>query len=310
MFLPIACSRAMVVRGAGRYEHHDLRENVMGKYHDLMEQDLCIRGYSEQSQRAYLGCVRRFVGFIGRPVSQLTLEDIQRYQFHIVRERKLCSSSSNQLSCALRFFFGVTLKKNWTIKDIPNHKRGRKLPVILSPEEVAALFEVTVNLKHRALLMTVYATGLRASETTHLRLEDIDEARGCIRVRQGKGHKDRLVMLSPHLLDVLQQYTARYAPDLWLFPGRFAQTPLTRTSLFRVCKKAARRAGLRKNVSPHALRHAFATHLLENGINIRIIQLLLGHRSIRTTEVYTHVARTFYAQTPSPLDSLVAEPAR
>ena len=195
------------------------------------------------------------------------------------------------------------LQKDWAVEQIPYQRTGRRLPEILSPQEVAALFRATANLKHRALLMTMYAGGLRVSEVTHLRVTDIDEQRGMIRIEQGKGRQDRYVMLSPHLHRVLQEYGRTRRPTTLLFPGPTGR-PLTRESVHRAFHQAQRRARITKHVYPYSLRHACATHLLESGTNIRVIQTLLGHRSLRTTQRYTHVATTFLQDTPSPLDRL------
>jgi len=205
--------------------------------------------------------------------------------------------------CALRFFYRQVLKTDWAVAQIPYQRTGHTLPEILSPEEVAALLRATPNLKHRALLMTMYAGGLRVSEVTHLRVTDIDGQRMVIRIEQGKGRKDRYVMLSPHLLHVLHAYWRARRPRPLLFPGPTGR-PLTRESVNRVFHEACRRATITKHVSPYSLRHACATHLLEQGTNIRAIQTPLGHRSLRTTQRYTHVAATYLRDTPSPLDRL------
>jgi site-specific recombinase XerD len=181
---------------------------------------------------------------------------------------------------------------------------GRKLPEILSPEEVAALFKATGNLKHRALLMTMYAGGLRVSEIAHLRVSDIDPQRMVIRIEQGKGRKDRYVMLSPYLHTVLQAYAKAVQPHTVLFPSRAGGGSLSPRSIYRIFVRAKTRARIRKHVYPYSLRHAYATHLLENGTNLRVIQLLLGHRSLRTTQLYTQVGDTHLQLTQSPLDRL------
>lgn len=276
----------------------------MGKYRDRMERDLRIRGFSPSTRECYLGRMKAFVRYFRRPPDQLTLEDIHAYQLHLTRERKVSWAVFNQSVAALRFFYGVTLQQAWDIRRIPYQKTGRKLPVVLSQDEVQALLQAKKNLKHRALLMTAYAAGLRVSELVHLQLRDIDSGRCMLRIDQGKGRQDRYVMLSKQLLLVLRQYWRRFRPGLWLFPGLFPGRPLTASSAQRVFYEARDAAGLRKKVSIHCLRHSFATHLLESGVHIRKIQLLLGHRSLRSTEVYTHVARNFVQHTRSPLDLL------
>jgi len=276
----------------------------MGKFRDLMEQDLHIRGFSANTCRAYLHAVREFVRYFNRPPDQLTLDHIRRYQVHLTRERKVAFSTFNMAVCALRFFFGTTLKKDWDVDMIPYQKKPRRLPEVLSVQEVAALLGTIQNIKHRALLMSVYAGGLRSSEAVHLRVSDIDSKRMVVRINQGKDRKDRYVPLSAQLLTILREYWKIARPAHWLFPGRIPNQPLNRVALNQVFIKARKAAGIAKKVSPHSLRHAFATHLLEGGTNLRVIQMLLGHRSVRTTEIYTHVARNFLKDTPSPLDVL------
>jgi integrase/recombinase XerD len=276
----------------------------MGEFRDRMERDLQIRGFSRSTQQCYPARMKAMVRFFMRPPDELTLEDIHSYQLHLTRERKVCWSSFNQSVGAIRFFYGVTLQKDWDIRRIPYQKTGRKLPVVLSGEEVSKLFQAVTNLKHRAILMTAYAGGLRVSEVTHLRVSDVDGQRMMLRVEQGKGRQDRYVMLSHKLLAVLREYWKTYKTKHWLFTGQNPERPLTRASVHKVFQKARRKAGITKRISVHGLRHSFATHLLESGVNIRKIQLLLGHRSLRSTQIYTHVAGDYLESTPSPLDIL------
>ena len=276
----------------------------MGKFWEQMSADLEIRGLSPHTRRAYLSAVRAFVRHFMRPPDELTLDDIKTYQVHLTRERKVSWSAFNVAVAGIKFFYRVTLKKSWNFERIPCQKVGRRLPEILSLEEVQSIFTATANVKHRTLLMTVYAGGLRVSEVTALRVSDIDSDRMVIRIEQGKGRQDRYVMLSPHLLTALRSYWMRYKPETWLFPSRSTGGPLSARTVERVFEKAAERAGISKQVSPHSLRHAYATHLLEDGTNIRVIQTLLGHRSLRSTEIYTHVAKTYLKDTRSPLDKL------
>jgi len=248
--------------------------------------------------------MKAMVRFFMRPPDELTLQDIHTYQLHLTQDRKVCWATFNQAVCAIRFFYGVTLDSDWDIQRIPYQKTGRKLPVVLSCEEVAKLFQVVTNVKHRAILMTAYAGGLRVSEVIHLRVSDIDGQRMMLRVEQGKGRQDRYVMLSHKLLAVLREYWKSHKPRHWLFTGQNLERPLTRGGVHKFFHKARIKAGITKKVSVHGLRHSFATHLLESGINIRKIQLLLGHRSLRSTQIYTHVARDYLEGTPSPLDIL------
>jgi integrase/recombinase XerD len=274
----------------------------MGQFRDLMDRDLQIRGYSPFTRRAYLTCVRDLVRYFMRPPDQLTFEDINRYQLYLTEERKVSWSYFNQAVSAIRFFYLTSLQKNWNLKQIPYQKTCRRLPEVLSRKEVDALFKVTTNLKHLSILMTVYSGGLRVGEVVQLRVSDIDVERMVIRIDQGKGRKDRYVMLSKKLVPVLNDYCGKYKPSHWLFPGQKPSRPLDRRSAQRVFKKSKEAAGITKNVTAHSLRHSFATHLLEDGANIRVVQRLLGHRSLSFTAVYTHVAKDYLSQARSPLD--------
>jgi site-specific recombinase XerD len=281
----------------------------MSKLADLFERDLTIRGYSVLTRRIYLGHVRSFSRFFKRSPDELTVEHIQQYQYHLLRNKKIARSYFNVIAAALRFFYLVTLDRNWNIKrSIPYHKTGRRLPEILSQQELVRFFTAIRYLKHRAIVMTLYAGGLRVSEALHLRLSDIDSQRGVIRIEQGKGRKDRYVPLSPILLAILREYWKIFRPKTWLFPNPHEDKPLVTRTIWEVVRKASVAAGIRKKVRTHSLRHAFATHLMDKGVNIRIIQTLLGHRSLRTTELYTHVSKASLLDTKSPLDDLSGLP--
>ena len=196
----------------------------------------------------------------------------------------------NQHAAALRFLYSVTLERKIPVEQIPYARAGRKLPVVPSPSELGAFFDAVTNLKHRTVLLTLYAAGLRLSEALSLRIDDIDGQRGLIRVRAGKGNKDRNTILSPTLLDALRAYWRVYRPKTWLFPGKTPQEPLTGHSIQKVCVPAREKATIAKPISAHSLRHSFATHLLESGTDLRTIQQLLGHTSLSTTSIYLHVA--------------------
>jgi site-specific recombinase XerD len=281
----------------------------MGQLSDRFECAMAIRGLADSTRAQYQGNVRNFVRFFGRSPDEATVDDVNKYQHHLVR-RKISWSFFNQIVAALRFFYEVTLKTGWRIDQIPYARRtGRRLPVILSPEEVVRFITAIPYLKHRVILMTIYAAGLRISEVLRLRTTHIDSQRMVIRVEQGKGRKDRYVMLSPVLLAILREYWKIQRPKTWLFPHRHHHDkPITPTTMRRITSNARQAAGLKKAVAPHAFRHAFATHLLEKGVNIRIIQVLLGHASLRSTEIYTHVSRTYLQDTKSPLDDLSGLP--
>ncbi len=277
----------------------------MGKFQDLMDRELRIRGLAENTRKSYLEKMRCFVRHFMRPPDQLTAEDVKQYQLFLTKDRRVTWSTFNVHVCAIRFFYRAVLQVDWDVEHIPYQKTGKRLPVVLSGQEVIALLNAAKNLKHRAILMTLYSAGLRASEAVHLRLEDIDSKRMMIRVAQGKGRKDRYVMLSGKLLETLRRYWLKSRPDPWLFPGQTSRDPITYGSVDRFFARAKEKAGIRKRVCPHSLRHSFATHLLERGVNIRVIQRLLGHRSLRSTEIYTHVAESYVRDTKSPLDDLL-----
>jgi integrase/recombinase XerD len=279
-------------------------------FEKLLAETLAAHGRSPRTQETYTLMLRLFGRYLDGARSDKTLEavgpeDIEAYQRYLVKERKVGFSSFNQSTCALRFFYRTCLgKMDWTIARVPYQRKRRVLPEILSPEEIAAIFEACHNLKHRSLLMTSYSGGLRLGETLGLVPSDIDSTRMMIRIEQGKGRKDRYVMLSRTLLTALRTYWKAFRPVRWLFEGRKPGEPLSPSTAEKVFTTAAGRAGIRKGVSFHSLRHAFATHLLEGGTNIRVIQALLGHQCLTTTQVYTHVAQTYVNATTSPLDRL------
>ena len=276
----------------------------MGQFRDRFERDLKIRGYSPCTVDQYVYCVRKLVKYYMRPPDQLTIEDINNFQLYLTEQRKVAWGTFNIYVIAMRLFFVQTLKKDWDLKAIPYQKTGRQLPEIMSGAEIKALFSSVTNIKHRAILMTTYSAGLRVSEVVSLRVSDLDSQRMVIRVEQGKGKKDRYVPLSEALLPILRQYYRDARPERWLFPGQNPELPLNRTSVEKVFKKSRDRAGISKNVTVHSLRHSFATHLLEKGVDIRTIQQLLGHRCLSSTQIYTHVAKNYVNQAGSPLDSL------
>jgi len=272
-----------------------------------MIEDLQIRNYAPNTVRAYLRCVTLFAQHFGKSPDQLGPEQIRQYQLYLVKQKKCSWTHFNQTVCALRFFYHATLGRKEMIDQIPYSRFEKRLPIVLSQSEVAALLHAIENLKHRAILTTIYAAGLRVSEAAQLILPDIDSARMIIQVRQGKGHKDRLVMLSPTLLDLLRQYWKVYRPAHWLFPGKRPDKPINATTIYRICQHAAQTAKLAKSVSPHTLRHSFATHLLEAGTDLRTIQLLLGHHNLKTTALYMHVSTQALRSTISPLDLLFSK---
>lgn len=271
-----------------------------------MIDDMTIRNPSPATHRSCLHAVSKFGRYFGRPPDTLSLDDVRDFQVHLVAQG-VSWGALNQTVCALRFFHGVTLGEATIPERIPYARTPRKLPVILSADEVVRFLEAVSSLKCRAALTTAYAAGLRASEVAGLMIADVDSARGVIRVHQGKGAKDRDVMLSARLPVILRTCWRLARPRLYLFPGRDEDRPINPTTLHAACRSAAKAAGLAKRVTLHTLRHSFATHLLENGADIRIIQALLGHANLSSTARHTQVASHMIRATPSPLDRLSLE---
>jgi site-specific recombinase XerD len=272
-----------------------------------MIEDMRLRNFAPGTVAVYVNCVARFARHFGKSPGLLGPDDVRAYLLHLIEQRRSSWSYYNQNLQALRFLYNVTLDRDWVLKHLACPKRPKRLPVVLSGEELVRFFAAIDGLKHRASLMTAYAAGLRVSEVAALRVEDIDSRRMVIRVRQGKGSKDRYVMLSPKLLGLLRAYWKAARPRVWLFPGSDPGRPITTSAVRKACQRAREAAGLGKHVTVHTLRHSFATHLLEAGTDLRTIQVLLGHHSPRTTAVYTHVSPAAVRATASPLDRLDLE---
>jgi len=276
-----------------------------------MIEDMTIRQFGEHTQRDYIRQVREFTAFLGRSPDQAEPEDLRRYQLHMAA-LGASPAKMNQASTALRFFFHVTLGRPGFGDRMARIPSPERLPVVLSPEEVALLLAHAPSLKYRAALSAAlsiaYGCGLRVSEIVNLKVTDIDSARMLIRVEQGKGRKDRLAMLSPDLLDLLREWWRVKRPRGWLFPGQQLVQPITPRQLNRACHAAAQAAKLDKRISMHTLRHSFATHLLERHTDIRVIQVLLGHRKLDSTALYTRVALKTIREVPSPLALLASPP--
>jgi len=267
--------------------------------------DLRLRNLSLSTQELYVRAVEQLSRFHRLSPDRLTREQVRQFLVHLVTVERVSPSTFNVYRCGLQFFYRTTLGRDWVLRDIVCAKVGKPLPVVLSRDEVAKFLGVIRNPKYRAFFSTAYATGMRVSELTHLRAGDIDSTRMAIRVREGKGRKDREVMLSPKLLAELRAYWRLVKPKTWLFPSvHDSEQPMDRRLALNACRQFARRAGLSKRVTPHTLRHTFATHLLEAGTNIRTIQVLLGHRSLRTTALYTFVSREQLLAATSPFESL------
>ncbi|HEY2968638.1 MAG TPA: site-specific integrase [Casimicrobiaceae bacterium] len=270
-----------------------------------MLEDMQLRNFSPHTQRSYVQQVSQFARYCQQSPDRLGQEEIRGYQLYLTNDRKLAVSSVLLAVAALRFLYTVTLKKDWRVEDIiPAPKKPQRLPIVLSPDEVLQFLDCVPGLKHRAILTTCYAAGLRISEVLHLRPTDIDSRRMVVRVDQGKGQKDRYVMLSPKLLELLRTWWRMERPTQWLFPGDRPGQAISKDAVEQACQKARRRCRIAKPITPHLLRHAFAVHLLESGTDVRTIQLLLGHRSLATTARYLRIATIKVCSTTSPLDWL------
>jgi integrase/recombinase XerD len=273
----------------------------------MMLEELERRNFAETTKQCYIQAVEELARYFKRPPDQLGPEHIREFQAHLFTKRRLAPNTVNQRLAALRFFFIKTLNRPWNAAETPYPKKVIRLPVVLSQEEVARLIDSAIIPFHRVILMTLYATGVRRAELVHLKVTDIDSERMVVRVRGGKGRKDREVMLSPVLLEALREHWRRHKPKEWLFPGgknHTADRPINSKVVWFACHEAAKRAGLEKKVYPHILRHCFATHLLENGTDLRRIQMLLGHSDLEETTIYLHVSKLHLTATVSPLDTL------
>ena len=278
-----------------------------------MIDDMTQRKLNPKTQEAYLRSVIKLSRFLHRSPDTASADDLRQFQLHLA-QNGISNKTINATITGLRFFFETTLDDHQALRKMSTVREPRKLPVVLSPDEVKRLLEATTNLKYKAALATAYGAGLRASEVTHLKVTDIDSQRMVIRVEQGKGSKDRNAILSPALLALLRdwwrtaQAQRRMLKGGWLFPGQNPVNPLSTRQLRRAMDASAKLAGLDKHVSLHSLRHAFATHLLEQGIDIRLIQVLLGHKKLETTAMYSQVATRTLRDTHSPLDALTLDP--
>jgi integrase/recombinase XerD len=274
----------------------------MGKLRDQMEMDMRLRRFSPKTIACYLACMKGVAKHFRKSPAELGDEEIRAYLHYLMEERKASQSVLVQTYSALKFFFANTLQKQWNAFRIPRCKQRRKLPGVLTREEVESILSATKNLKHRAILMTIYSAGLRIGEVTRLKVSDIDSRRMMIRVNEGKGLKDRYTLLGVRNLEMLRRYWKAYRPLEWLFPGRNASDPVSVSALQRVFKTSLEKAGVKRKASVHTLRHCFATHLLESGTDLYYIQRLLGHKSAGTTSVYLHVTGKDIGKIKSPID--------
>lgn len=273
-----------------------------------MLEELQRRNYSPTTIRYYLRVVENFARHFGKRPDRLTQDNIREYQVYLLQERKLQAGTVGLHIAALRFFFVKTLRRPYLQLDLPSPKRPKRLPTVLSPDEVARLIESANNLLDYAMLMTLYATGVRRAELSRLKVEDIDSQCMIVHIRQGKGNRDRDVPLTPKLLKTLREYWRWMKPKTYLFPGMVnnwrADKPLTPKCVWSAVQDAAKRAGITKRVSPHTLRHSWATHLLENGTDLRTIQMLMGHADLRATSVYLHLSRRHLQAVVNPAEAM------
>jgi len=271
-----------------------------------MLQELQRRNYSQTTVTSYIKIVADFAKYFQRPPDQLGPDDIRAYQLHLLHERKQGVRTVGTRTAALRFFFCKTLKRNYPVEEVPYPRAPRKLPIILTQEEAIRLIDSASNLFHRAMLMTLYSTGMRRAELCHLQVADIDSVRMLIHIRLGKRNRDRDVPLSPKLLETLREYWRWMHPKTYLFPGTKdgwrADKPITPKVLWEACREAAQAAGITKDVRPHLLRHSFATHLLENGADLPTVQLLLGHSDLKATSIYLHLSERHLKAAGTPID--------
>ena len=270
---------------------------------ERMIEDMTVRNLAQATQQSYLYAVAKFSRYFHRSPNRLGPEEVRAYQLHLA-DQKFSWTHINQVACALRFFYGITLGQKEAFERIVNGREPSKLPTVLSPEEIGLFLDAVPGLRNRMALMTAYAAGLRVGEVARLKVTAIDSRRMLIHVENGKGGRERYAMLSPRLLALLRDYWRRGKPGVWLFPGQEPSQPVSVGALQCACRSARRRAKLAKPVTAHTLRHSFATHLLESGTDIRVIQVLLGHADLSSTSRYAQVATHLISGTPSPFDRL------
>lgn len=273
----------------------------MGTLNDQMKMDMELKNLSLRTIESYLGWMRSFTIHFGKSPDLMGDDQIRDYLYYLLKEKKSSQSSINQAYSALKFFYETTLQRTWNTSKIPRSKQGKRLPVVLSRQEVESIFSATKNLKHRAILMSIYSGGLRVSEAAHLKVTDIDSKRMMIRVR-GKGDNDRYTLLGMRTVEILRVYWKVYRPDQWLFPGRILAEPISVSSIQKTFKNSIHKAAIKKSATVHTLRHSFATHLLEAGTDLYYIQRFLGHSAASTTSIYLHITGKALGKVKSPID--------
>jgi integrase/recombinase XerD len=287
----------------------------MTRLRQRMLDDLLRRNYSPDTIRGYIRAVQQFAEYFGHSPEQMGAEELRRYQIHLLHERKLALGTVENNISALRFLYKKTLKRrDLAFDDLPFPKQPRTLPTVLSQDEVTRLIEAAPNRMHRMLLMVLYATGMRRTEASLLKVSDIDSQRMVIHIQRGKGLRDRDVPLTPKLLEALRDYWRWKKPRVYLFPSRMSapdvEQPISDKTVWNVCRTAATRAGIQKKLGPHTLRHCFATHLLEGGADLRTIQLLMGHERLEDTTIYLHLSQRHLHAAINPLDQLTLHTAQ
>jgi site-specific recombinase XerD len=282
-------------------------QSILSEYNfEDLRRELVSRKYSYRTVKGYLYYNKDFLSFAGRGPFDITEEDVKNYLLYLAEEKQSATSTLNQAINALKFYYGTMLKKKF-LYEIKRPKKDKKLPIVLSKEEIVAILSSIDNIKHKAILMLVYSAGLRVGEVVRLKPEDIDSKRTLIHIRGAKGRKDRYSLLSEAALKTLREYWKQYKPKKWLFPGPDKERHITIRTAQRVFEMACKQAEVKKGVSIHNLRHSFATYLLENGIDLRYIQELLGHKSSKTTEIYTHLSNKDFMRIRNPLDQIFQE---
>ena len=298
--------RSVALSGCSESGADDMGAPRQG-FFEVLRKELTLRNYSPRTVKAYRSCLRSFVKYFApRHPRDLTQTDVREYLLHLIGEKNLAAATVNQVFNALRFLYVELYKMPFTIGNIPRPKKEKQLPVVLSQEEVVKILDAVENLKHKTLLMLIYSAGLRVGEAVRLKIEDIDSQRRLIYLKGAKGKKDRYTILSDVALGSLRKYYKEYKPKDYLFEGAEGRRHLSERSVQNVFGRAVKVAGIRKQVTVHSLRHSFATHLLESGVDLRYIQELLGHSSSKTTEIYTHVSQKTLGKIVSPLDTAVS----
>ena len=280
-----------------------LNLKIEEKYFENLRKNLVVRKYSPKTIKSYIHYNKDFLGYVRKKPNEITNEDVKDYLFYLVEEKEVSASTLNTAINALKFYYGEVLKRGF-VYELKRPKKDKKLPVVLSQEEISRILSSITNIKHRLILMLIYSAGLRVSEVVKLKPGDIDDERKLIHIKGGKGRKDRYTMLSEVAIEMIRRYLKEYGQSIWLFSSQDKEKHITTRTVEKIFSNACRKANIKKNATVHSLRHSFATHLLERGTDLRYIQELLGHKSSKTTEIYTHVSNKDIGKIKSPLDSL------